>query len=163
MRRREHALQVAVAHMLQIVLDPERTWWTSIDHGVGRLGPAEAGIRKARGVKPGVPDIIVMFGFTNMIGIELKIAGGRSSVPQIEVAAAWHRLGHPVFIARSLEEVQSILIDCHVPMRTRMTFFSGGGHERHHRSAAPRHKRTSGRRKSKNRLPVVQPHASQEN
>ena len=28
----EHALQVAVAHMLQVVLDPERTWWSAIDH-----------------------------------------------------------------------------------------------------------------------------------
>ena len=33
----EHALQVAVAHMLQVVLDPVKTWWSAIDHAA-KLG-----------------------------------------------------------------------------------------------------------------------------
>ena len=56
----EHALQVAVAHMLQIVLDPERTWWSSIDAGAGKLSKRSAGMMKARGVKRGIPDIIIL-------------------------------------------------------------------------------------------------------
>ena len=56
----EHALQVAVAHMLQIVLDPEHTWWSAIDHGAGKLSKRAAGMMKARGVHRGLPDFIVL-------------------------------------------------------------------------------------------------------
>jgi hypothetical protein len=156
----EHALQVAVAHMLQIVLDPERTWWTSIDHGVGKLGRAEAGIRKARGVKAGLPDIIVMAPDQFLIGIELKIDKGKLSPAQIEVGDSWQLMGHSIYVARSLEEVQEILEHCCIPMRHRMNFL-GGGYERRGRSASPRHSRTRHRRKSKNHLPVVLARAPQ--
>ena len=161
---REHSLQIAVARMLGIILDDERTWWTAIDHGVGWLGPKEAGIRKARGVKRGIPDFIVVW-LDRLIGIELKAKGGRSTPEQIEVAATWSRLNHHVFVARSMEEVQSILIDCHVPLRTRMNFFSnsGGGYERFGRPAPPRHRSARRRRKSKGYLPVVLGGPTQEN
>ena len=154
MKRLEHALQIAVAHMLQVVLDPERTWWSAIDHGVGKLGVVEASQRKKRGVKPGIPDIIIMYGFANLIGIELKVGKGKLTGPQEDVGAAWAVFGCNVFVARSLEEVQDILIECGVPMRTSMNFL-GGGHERVERPAAPRHQRKKRRRKSESRLPVV--------
>ena len=155
MKRLEHSLQMAVAHMLQVVLDPVLTWWTSIDHGVGRLGVVEASQRKRRGVKPGIPDIIIMWDCGMLIGLELKAGRGRASDAQTEIAETWSRLGFGVWYARSLEEVQSVLERAGVPMRTRMKFFSGGGNDRLKRPAAPRHQRPKRRRKSKGHLSVV--------
>lgn len=168
MRRPEHALQVAVAHMLQVVLDPDRTWWSSIDHGVGKLGKAEAGIRKRRGVKAGIPDIIIMFAdgltdYAHLIGIELKAGKGSLSEAQEDVAAAWAIFGSTVFVARSLEEVQDILDHCGVPLRHRMHVFVRGHHVSAQRSAPPRHRRARRHRKSKNHLPLVLAHAAQKN
>jgi hypothetical protein len=44
----EHALQVAVAHMLQLVLDPEKTWWSAIEAppGGGIGGAPGGGIQR---------------------------------------------------------------------------------------------------------------------
>jgi hypothetical protein len=148
--------------MLQIVLDPERTWWSAIDHGAGKLSKRAAGMMKARGVKRGIPDVIIMFadGLTDhahLIGIELKFGKGRRSEVQEDVAATWAIFGNAVFVARSLEEVQEILEFCHVPMRRRMTIF-GGSHEgiAPRRPASPRHRRARHPRQSKGALPVVQ-------
>jgi hypothetical protein len=157
---REHSLQIAVAHMLDVVLDPKRTWWTAIDHGVGKLGFKEAGIRKARGVKPGIPDIVIMardFPYQPIvIGIELKAGRGDLSEAQIEVRDEWLSMGHGVYVARSLEEVQDILVRAKIPMRRRMNFFSKGANdERASRPAPPGHRRASRRRKPKGYLPLV--------
>lgn len=143
--------------MLEIVLDPDRTWWTSIDHGVGKLGPAEAGIRKARGVRAGLPDIMIMsYGeWPPLIGIELKAGDGKLSPAQIEVAHGWRSMGFPIDVARSLEEVQQILVLHRIPMRRRMKFF-GGNHGRPLRSAPARHPGAQRRRKSKGAVSVVQ-------
>lgn len=157
MRRPEHALQVAVAHMLQIVLDPERTWWSAVDAGAGKLSKRSAGMMKARGVKPGLPDFIIMAKNSPILGVELKTIKGRLSPAQREVAVTWQRMDHNHFVARSLEEVQEILEFCHVPMRRRMTIF-GGSHEgiAPRRPASPRHRRARHPRQSKGALPVVQ-------
>jgi len=53
-KQSEHRLQIAVAHLLEVVLDPARTFWTALDHGAGKMTPASAGLRKARGVKAGL-------------------------------------------------------------------------------------------------------------
>jgi len=175
-RHLEHNLQVAVAHMLQIVLDPERTWWSAIDHGAGKMSKHAAGMMKARGVKRRIPDIIIMSEFPpphmhRIIAIELKTNGGKLSPAQQEVIEAWHRLGTvSVFVARSLEEVQEILEHCHVPLRRRLVFFpkqgspyDGGDNEPAQRPASARHRRARCSRKSKNHLPLVLADAAQKN
>jgi hypothetical protein len=164
----EHALQVAVAHMLQLVLDPGRTWWSAIDHGAGKLSKRSAGMMKARGVRRGLPDFIIMSsaaydGAYRIIGIELKTMAGTLSPAQKDCADAWLTHGGvPIFVARSLEEVQEILEFCLVPMLRRMNFL-GGGYERSERSAPPRHRRPRQTRKSKNHLPLVFANAAQKN
>jgi len=152
----EHALQVAVAHMLQLVLDPERTWWSAVDHGAGKLSKTAAGMMKARGVKRGLPDFIVMAYACapSMIGIELKTEKGQLSDHQRAVGDAWRSMGFPVYVARSLEEVQEVLEHVRFPLLRRMNFL-GGGHERRQRPAPARHPRSRGRRKPKGDLPVV--------
>ena len=123
---REHALQVAVAHMLHVVLDPQRTWFSAVDHGVGKLSKMTAGLMKARGVKRGLPDFIIMArSFPEepiVLGLELKTDKGKLSSAQIEVKDEWLSMGHGIYVARSLEEVQEILEHCRIPMRTRMKF-----------------------------------------
>jgi hypothetical protein len=142
MKRSEHSLQIAVVHMLRLVLDPDETWFSSIDHGVGKLGMAEAGLRKKRGVKPGLPDIILMARIPTamprsssfvdeikvslMFGIELKADKGRLSESQIALHWAWKRMGFEVYVARSLEDVQKILDDHAIPCRRRMNLFAKG-------------------------------------
>jgi hypothetical protein len=159
MKRLEHALQIAVAHMLQLVLDPERTWWSAIDHGVGKLGVVEATQRKKRGVKPGLPDIMLLVygSWPCLIGIELKAGKGMATEAQRSVAMAWRNMGHRYEIARSLEEVQDILARHRVPTLRRMTFFSGGGHECHKRPAKTWHRSEGRGRKSKGHLSLVLP------
>ena len=165
MKRLEHSLQIAVAHMLQVVLDPDKTWWTSIDHGVGKLGVVEAVNRKKRGVRAGLPDIILMIKIMRLgtrpmlpiiIGIELKSAKGAATEAQRTVAIAWRAMGHSYELARSLEDVHDILVRNNVPMLRRMvTFFKGGGNERPERPAKTWHQRPKRRRKSKGHLSVV--------
>lgn len=159
----EHALQVAVAHMLQLVLDPERTWWSAIDHGVGKLGKRAAGMMKARGVKPGLPDFVILVPGPEgsiPLGIELKINKGKLSPAQVELHEAWTRMGVRIFVARSLEEVQEILEFCRVPMRRRMTIF-GAAHDHPGRAARPRYPRAKRRRKPKDPVPLVLANATE--
>jgi hypothetical protein len=135
-KQSEHRLQVAVAHMLTVVLDPELTWWSALDHGAGWMTPASAGLRKARGVRRGLPDFVILFK-SGLLGIELKSNKGRLSPEQIETAEAWMVLGHHIAVARSLEDVQDILEAWEIPMRTRMTFM-GGSNGRAARTTQPR-------------------------
>ena len=136
-KQSEHALQVAVAHMLAVVLDPAQTWWSALDHGAGWMTPASAGLRKARGVKAGLPDFIILYQ-DRLLGIELKSEKGRLSPEQVETGKAWMALGHDTAIARSLEDVQAILDVWKIPMRTRMTFMGGRRNERAARTTQPR-------------------------
>jgi len=122
--------------MLTVVLDPAQTWWSALDHGAGWMTPASAGLRKARGVKRGLPDFVILFK-SGLLGIELKSDKGRLSPEQVETAEAWTALGHVIAVARSLEDVQDILEAWEIPMRTRMTFM-GGSNGRAARTTQPR-------------------------
>ena len=159
----EHALQVAVAHMLAIVLDPHLTWWSAIDHGAGKLSKRAAGMMKARGVKRGLPDFMLLWiGLSpigarigNLVGIELKTESGTLSEAQAKTRLDWLSMGFTIYVARSLEQVQDILINCHVPMLRKMTFL-GGANVRPLRSRAPRHRRARRAGRAKNHMPMVQ-------
>lgn len=108
----EHRLQIDVTKWLRLALPESRlaqleVWWTAIDHAaahsalVGRL-------RKARGVRPGIPDYWFLFR-GRVITIELKTDDGDTSDSQdatqiaLEAAGAWWHC------ARSGEAVEAIL------------------------------------------------------
>jgi hypothetical protein len=93
-------------------------------------------LRKARGVKRGLPDFVILFK-NGLLGIELKSDKGRLSPEQVETADAWMALGYDIAVARSLEDVQEILLAWKIPMRTRMTFM-GGSNGRAARTTQPR-------------------------
>jgi len=155
-KQSEHRLQIAVNHMLAVVLDPARTWFSALDHGAGKMTPASAGLRKARGVKRGLPDFIILcYGiWPPMIGIELKTDKGRLSPEQMEVGKAWQNIaGCPIVVARSLEDVQEILELWNIPTRTHMKIM-GGGNGRAARTTPPGHRRPR-RRRAENPLSLV--------
>ncbi len=123
----EERLHLAVAKFLAVALRPP-TFWTSIDAGAGKLSKRSAGMMKARGVKRGIPDILIfspvtvgMAGSSHVIGIELKSASGRVSADQVETAAYMQLAGVRCRIARSVDQVQAILIANGIPIHARIS------------------------------------------
>lgn len=132
----EHDLQVLVAAFLEVAL-ADGPLWSSIDAGQGLMSGRSAGRRKARGVKPGWPDILVVDGVPGavrlLLGIELKAGRGVPSAEQVAVRAAFLARGGVYEVARSLLEVDAILVRHGIPLRYRVAscgnrwVFAGGG------------------------------------
>jgi hypothetical protein len=119
----EHALHVAVARYLALALKPP-TVWTSLDAGAGKMGAAAAGRRKARGVKPGWPDLLVMHHNspntgTIVLGIELKAGTGTASTAQKAIAKAFYDCDAEYVICRSISEVAAALALADIPLHAR--------------------------------------------
>ena len=78
-RREEWQEQVKLCRLLDRWLDSSRTFWTATDP----VAPSalSGAIRKQRGVKPGVPDQLILYR-GKLIAIELKSRGGKCSRPQ---------------------------------------------------------------------------------
>jgi hypothetical protein len=120
----EHSLQVAVAAFLEAALLGVCPW-TSVDAGAGRMGKAAAGRRKARGVKPGWPDVQVLWR-GRFHGIELKRERyGALSADQMLVRAAIERDGGRWGLAHSVEEVCALLVGWDVPVRVPLARLQG--------------------------------------
>ena len=127
----EHQLHRQVAAYLTVALHSPTTW-TSIDAGAGRLTRFSAGSAKARGVKAGWPDILVIhpqpvgvgLGCI-LVGIELKIGKGRLSAEQLEVHASLTMAGAHVAVCRSVEDVEQVLIRNGVPLVGRLMVCGG--------------------------------------
>lgn len=119
----EHDLQVQVAAFLDVALAGVALW-SSIDHGAGKMTGRVAGRRKARGVKPGWPDVQIVFGggagVRVLLGIELKAGRGRPSPEQVEVCAAWESQGGLYRVCRSLAEVDAAIAAAGIPLRYRV-------------------------------------------
>jgi hypothetical protein len=154
--KREHSLQVSVAHMLELVLDPDKTWWSGLDHAA-KLSPRYGAERKRRGIRAGLPDLIFLRKNYPTFGVELKAGKGRLSPEQIETADAWAKMGCMIYIARSLEDIHELLELLGVPMRRRMNLFAKEAkHEQPAvRPQTPRHKRPPRRRRSAGAVPAM--------
>lgn len=117
MTRRNHpedALHMAAAQFLDLAL-PEDACWTTVEHG-GYRTKAERGKLKAKGLKPGWPDVqIVWQGL--MICIELKTPGGTLSKAQRDLHPRLMAAGALVYTAKQVEEVEGFLRGCGVPLR----------------------------------------------
>ena len=116
----EAALHIQVAAFLRVALKPP-TIWTTIGHGGG--GKVRGARLKAMGVAKGWPDLLVMslVGGNGgprfaVVGLELKAKGGRQSAEQLEVERAFFRCGAHYILCRSVEEVESALRWCKVPL-----------------------------------------------
>jgi len=127
MRRPEQALHLAVAAYLRVALRPP-TYWTTIDHGAGKMTKAAAGLRKQRGVQAGIADLLVVhpMGLTYSDGalvvwIELKAGRGDQSIPQVAFEKQMWACGCQYYVARSVDEVEAVLRQMGIPLHATVT------------------------------------------
>ena len=111
----EHRLQMAAATFLAAVL-PRDCYWTSVDAGQGRMDVRAGQMRKARGVKAGFVDILIIYG-GHFHGLELKASKGRLSEAQHVAHAQIREAGGKVELCHSIEEVETALRAWDIPLR----------------------------------------------
>lgn len=115
----EHVLQIAVADYLDRALPPD-AFWTSID-SAGR-GARDGARMKRRGVKRGLPDIMILAGAPNHYTIWLELKSVTGSITKEQ--KAFHRIAaehaHIYFVCRSVDAVETNLTTCGIPLRARV-------------------------------------------
>ncbi len=114
--RPEQALQKAVCQYLDVALPPDAIYWHT-PNGGGR-SKAEAGIFKAMGVKPGIPDLFILRNGL-LFGIELKAGRGTVTAAQEAMHEALERQHVPVAVCRSIHDVYAKL-DGYIPLRAKV-------------------------------------------
>jgi hypothetical protein len=97
-RREEWREQVKLARLLDKWLDPACTFWTATDPVAPSV--TSGAMRKKRGVKPGVPDVLVWYRGKS-ITIELKSRRGQCSRSQRLAREALLRVGAQWRVCRS--------------------------------------------------------------
>ena len=117
MRRTEQGFQQAVAVYLDRVLPPG-VFGTAVGHGGG--GKVRGAILKSMWVRPGVPDLIFVYR-GRFIGIELKSPTGRVSPAQKSCMEQIVAAGGTWASARSLDDVERILVAFGIPLKGRIT------------------------------------------
>lgn len=108
----EESLHRAVAAFLDIAL-PEHAPYTTIGHGGG--GKARGSKLKAMGLKPGWPDILILFTGRPIL-VELKSDKGYLSAAQKAVHTRLILSGAVVATCRSVEGVEDFLRVCGIPL-----------------------------------------------
>ena len=111
MTRRQHPeddLHLAVAQFLDLAL-PKDAAWTTVEHG-GKRTKAEAGKLKAKGLKPGWPDIQIVYR-GRLILFELKAPGGLLSLAQMGMHEQLTLAGALVYpgVVTRVEQVEGFL------------------------------------------------------
>jgi len=114
-RREEWQEQVKLSLLLDKWLDPTCTLWTATDP----VAPSatSGAMRKKRGVKPGVPDVLVWYRGKS-ITIELKSRRGQCSRSQRLVREALLRAGARWWVCCSAHAAMWALRKSGVPFRT---------------------------------------------
>ena len=113
---REHALQQVVSVFLGRALPPDATW-TSVDTATDQKMSVIAGARrKARGIRPGWPDMQAIWR-GQFYAIELKEGAGKQSDNQIAMQAEIERAGGKYQVCRSVEDVEAALRGWGIPLR----------------------------------------------
>jgi hypothetical protein len=114
-RREEWQEQVKLSLLLDKWLDPACTFWTATDP----VAPSatSGAMRKKRGVKPGVPDTLILHR-GKLVTIELKSRQGRCSPSQRAAREALLRAGAQWFECRSAAAAMWCLSKAGVRFRT---------------------------------------------
>lgn len=130
-RKLEQAFQIQVAEYLAAVLPPEVAW-TAFPAGGG--GKKRGAFLKAMGLKPGWPDIQILFWYHSrfegedhmkFLGLELKAPKGKLSKAQKAARKAINAVGGGYAVCRDLDAVAAALRSWGVPMRAH-TFYATG-------------------------------------
>lgn len=114
--RLEEALQRAVASYLDVALPDEAEWWHTPSQR-GTRNRYEMGILKVLGVRPGIPDVLILYR-GQLIGIELKTPKGRLTPAQKVMRDRLMQAGALVAVCRSVDDVQAFLGPL-VPLKAR--------------------------------------------
>ena len=107
----ERLLHKAVAAYLQLVL-PLRSFWTTFPAGGG--GAIRGATLKAQGLKPGVPDVLIVYAGL-AYWLELKAVKGKTSPQQDATIALLEHAGSPTAICRSIDDVRDALKQWGIP------------------------------------------------
>lgn len=113
----EHDIQEQVCRVLRLGLGAD-VWWSSLDHANARDAKAGA-LRKARGVRAGLPDMEFIYR-GQYHGIELKAADGALSLAQIETHSRIKMAGGRIATCNSVESVLAKLREWGVPVSARI-------------------------------------------
>ena len=113
-RREEWQEQVKLSLLLNKWLDPACTFWTATDPVAPSV--TSGAMRKKRGVKPGVPDVLVWYRGKS-ITIELKSRRWQCSSSQRAVREDLLRAGSQWFVCRSAIAAMWALYESGVPFR----------------------------------------------
>jgi hypothetical protein len=114
----------AVAELLDWCLIPP-TFYTTFPAGYGKLSKSMAGKLKAKGMKAGMPDILIFSThriianrtYSHVVGLELKVKGNTTTAKQRETHAALQAVGVRVYLVRSLNDVVMALNEAGIPYR----------------------------------------------
>lgn len=115
----EDDFHVTVAEYLDWCLY-STTFYTTFPAGYGRLSIATSGKLKGKGMKAGMPDILVFQRYGAgclVIGLELKIGGNSLSAAQRTTHAQLYAVNVKVYTVRKLEDVIAALNDASIPHR----------------------------------------------
>ena len=112
----EDRLQITVAEFLDRALPADAVWFHVANQR--KTSPRQGAKLKRMGVKPGVPDLCIIWR-GRPIFIELKAGKGRVSVKQAELMASLTLAGAVVTVCRSLDEVSEFLAGV-MPMRAKV-------------------------------------------
>lgn len=107
----EHAEHVTFVRWLRAIEKQAGLWWCTVGHGGYRLSRNQANLMQARGVRPGVPDVLICHR-GRLIGIELKrVKGGSLSEEQKAAHEAITLAGGCVFVAKGAEAAIRFVTD----------------------------------------------------
>jgi hypothetical protein len=113
-KREEASLQVRVMQELDLLL-PKEAFAFHCPNG-GKRDVIEAKNLQRQGVKPGIPDIIIMWS-GRAFGLELKSKDGRVSDNQRTAFDKLRGAGMRIEVARSFPEAMDLIRQMGVPMK----------------------------------------------
>ena len=125
MKRPEQTLHLQVARFLAVALRPP-TFWTSIEHAA-KLGPVAATMRKRRGAKAGLPDILIFHPYPQLqlatlcIAFELKAPKGIVSEAQEKTLGDLCAAQVQTHIVRGMDDVMRLLNGYGIPLHARLS------------------------------------------
>jgi hypothetical protein len=111
----ENQLQAAVADLLTYAFKGQPVAWTHFPAGGYELNPSARSRLQRLGLQPGFPDLLIQWHYGHSLWIEMKTSRGRLSDDQKFRHALLERVGIPVAICRSINQVLAVLKYHRVP------------------------------------------------
>lgn len=119
----EDQFHLSVADLLNVVLRMP-TFYTTFPAGYGKLSKAMSGRLRAKGMRAGMPDIMVFhpirtgdYAATRVVGLELKVRGNTATSVQRSTHELLRAAGVRTYIVRNLRDVLDALIAGEIPHR----------------------------------------------